>query len=693
MIACALFVAPAHVLAHATPVTYTPDAGVTELSTPSSISIRFTERIEVGASSLTVYGPQEQTVNVGKGTLDESDERVFSVPITDAGEGVYTVSWQVVSVDDGHFTKGAFSFLVDATGKTFEGDAGGVEISYSSKLPEAVLDFLKLIGESIFLASLLFLVCIFTPLHRKRNQLLEELQDTLSAVFTHLVTIAFLLLSFGGVCIIVQKSLELASLQSISFAEALSIYLRSSVGTFLALTLVMSGLFFLIWIVFRKRLFVSPSPVVLATLGVIIIGIMYLQSEISHAAASLFLPNLSVFVTFVHLAAKEFMVGGVCLLLVLFLVLVRHKRMGFYPVLAARFDLYASIALFFAGISGAYISWLHLKHANNLVATQWGVLFIILLLATCAFGASRLLHQFVVHPRMGNSVSMRKLLSITLPCEVAIALLVLFYSGYISITTPPFIVEQYGYEETIQSEDIAITLRVHPYEHEAFKIEFADTQTGETIDPQALTVLAYNPEKNIGPNVLQTEKRHIGGYVFLRNDLTPSGPWEITVIADRPEGYDAHAEFEVQYPDDVEASMWSDDIRHFDVLAKVMLAISLVIILGTFGLYMHARIQVRKQDVQLPETEFDTGVPLWKTAIASLLLAVVVFGAIALAFILFGQSEFQRLCEADGHQWRQAFPARDFSKTAPNALNGCAVHDGHFHFVDEREYRYYKAQQ
>src|SRR5690606_24279772 len=87
--------------AHATPVTFTPDASATETTTPDAISIRFTERIEVGASSLTVYGPDGTEVQQGEGEIDPQDERILSVPLQDAGEGVYTVSWQVVSVDDG----------------------------------------------------------------------------------------------------------------------------------------------------------------------------------------------------------------------------------------------------------------------------------------------------------------------------------------------------------------------------------------------------------------------------------------------------------------------------------------------------------------------------------------------------------------------------------------------------------------
>ena len=115
--------------AHATPVAYIPEAGSTELSVPASISIRFTERIEVGASSIKVYGPQGNEVTTHRGEISQLDDRLFEVPLVGNDKGVYAVSWQVVSVDDGHFSKGSFSFLVDPEGAVYEG-GGKVHLKF-----------------------------------------------------------------------------------------------------------------------------------------------------------------------------------------------------------------------------------------------------------------------------------------------------------------------------------------------------------------------------------------------------------------------------------------------------------------------------------------------------------------------------------------------------------------------------------
>ena len=50
--------------------------------------------------------------------VDAEDPRVYHVSVKDAGAGTYTVSWEVISADDGHFAKGAYVFSVGMRGRT-----------------------------------------------------------------------------------------------------------------------------------------------------------------------------------------------------------------------------------------------------------------------------------------------------------------------------------------------------------------------------------------------------------------------------------------------------------------------------------------------------------------------------------------------------------------------------------------------
>jgi methionine-rich copper-binding protein CopC len=681
-----VFVMPFLASAHATPVSYTPVAGATELKTPSSISIRFTERIEMGASSLTVFGPNGEEVNEGKGVLDATDQRVLMVPITDAGNGVYAISWQVVSVDDGHFTKGAFSFLVDPEGKVFEGSKEGVEITYSSKLPEAVLGFLNLLGESIYIALLTFIAFVCKPLYRRKEVSQQHLQ-MIEKIFVHLALVGTILFTAGSAITFARKSAELSLLQGSSFLEASLVYLGSSVGTFLAFKVFGILLLCLILGLFMKKLLTDSGHKLLMLAATILGGVLYMQAYVSHAAASFFLPNVSVSITFLHLLAKEFIIGGVAVLCVLLLVFSKKKSTDVYRRISAHFDLFASLGLFFAGLTGVYITWLHLKHLENMFVTEWGTRFIALLLATCILGGFRLFHQFVLHPRL-KSPQKQKVLSVTLAGELMAGLLVLFISGYISITTPPFTVEEYAFLQGATSEGVMIHFEIHPLEHSMFRLSLRDELTQEPVDADAITITATNEERSIGPNVVEAHKRAPGTYVFPVTAFSPAGNWELSVIAGQKEGYDAHAAFVVAYPDDVATSKRSDDIRAFDSFGVVMIGIGIGLLLFSSALVLHAWLRVRKLATEeaIGDADLETA-GLWICRAVCVLAILGIF--IALIYTV-GQTPFERECRSDGHQWRQAFPARDFEAASPNALNGCTVHEGHYHFVDYEEYKEFK---
>jgi hypothetical protein len=88
----------------------------------------------------------------------------------DAGEGVYTVSWQVVSQDDGHFTKGGFSFGVGTDAIPVDSSADEIQVGFSSPYSQAGAIGLELVGQTMFLAviiaiAMLWARAVFTQNH------------------------------------------------------------------------------------------------------------------------------------------------------------------------------------------------------------------------------------------------------------------------------------------------------------------------------------------------------------------------------------------------------------------------------------------------------------------------------------------------------------------------------------------------
>jgi putative copper export protein len=480
----------------------------------------------------------------------------------------------------------------------------------------------------------------------------------------------------------VRKSTELATLQSTTLLDALFVYIQSSVGTFSALKLIGALIFVLLFGIYRKKILRLPT-IGLYILFAVLFGILAMQAYVSHAAASFFYPMTSVFITLVHLAAKELIVGGLFVLMACMVFFINTNR-NFLTSCVRFYDVVAAAALLLAVISGAYITWLHLKKASNLVHTQWGELFLILLLCTVVLGMLRIFHQFIVSRNLDTKPSLSRIFMVTLGIEVGLACFVLFFSGYIAITTPPFTVEAYTYKEIVEQNGTTTKLTVHPYEVGSMLVEFIKSGTAEPVVPKAVIITAENVTADVGPNVLSTTKRFDGGYVFPRNELSPSGEWKLHVVAQQEQGYDVNASFTIDYPSAVDESKYTDDVRRFDRFALIILCIGIAGALFAAIMIAAAMRAVRAQ-AKTALTE-DVPVSVSRSLLISILLVCTVAGLLTIGWSLFGESDLKKMCERDGHQFVQSFPTRDFEATSPNAQNGCLVHEGHFHIIDEREY-------
>ncbi len=89
-----------------------PAAGSEVEASPQALTLNFSEGIETQFSGVTLTGPQQKTITLGKPVRSDSNKAQLTVPVEQAlTPGEYTVDWHVVSVD-GHKTKGQYTFTV-----------------------------------------------------------------------------------------------------------------------------------------------------------------------------------------------------------------------------------------------------------------------------------------------------------------------------------------------------------------------------------------------------------------------------------------------------------------------------------------------------------------------------------------------------------------------------------------------------
>ena len=102
--------------AHAVPAAMDPAPDARLDAAPPAVVIRFTERVEPHTSSLEVLDAKGARVSRGEGAVDPADPWRYRVPLGPLPPGAYTVSWRVLSADDGHVTSGAHVFTVGVAG-------------------------------------------------------------------------------------------------------------------------------------------------------------------------------------------------------------------------------------------------------------------------------------------------------------------------------------------------------------------------------------------------------------------------------------------------------------------------------------------------------------------------------------------------------------------------------------------------
>jgi len=105
------------VLGHANPVLYDPPSNsIFQLDQllPSNITILFSERPELKVSYIHVLNSNNERIDNNDFKIIGEDERGASVTLdsTKLSSGTYTISWLVLSKDDGHITKGSYVFTI-----------------------------------------------------------------------------------------------------------------------------------------------------------------------------------------------------------------------------------------------------------------------------------------------------------------------------------------------------------------------------------------------------------------------------------------------------------------------------------------------------------------------------------------------------------------------------------------------------
>lgn len=712
----ALLALPRIAFAHATPIRYVPSASSVLPEAPSEIEIHFSERVEPRVSSIIVLAPDGSRADLSNSNVDPADRRIYRVGLKDAGVGTYTVSWEVISADDGHFAKGAYVFSVGTQKATAPLDSGEFQTVHSSSIPEASTLALELIGNALVLGSLAVFAFIWRPMRNHFPQFTSH-DQAFSERFQFLVIAGGVSSLAGSVAYLIYKTNELASLQGATFAEACIQFIGATSA--LATLYRMIAILFIVSAVvaMRRRIFSSPRTTGIEyALFAFLALIDFERARVSHAAASTFAPAFSVFINFVHLFFKDLWIGGLIATILLLSPLVGKSRdLRSAAFVLTAFSRMAAVALGVGGVTGVYVVWLHLKSFSFLLTTDWGKRFVVLSVFAASLLSLRLCHQLYFEPRIVRAMNQRdqhhekrlprlfSWLRFTLPAEMAVGISILAATSLLIITTPP-LNPHHPFIRSAVSQGVTLSLTQQPDESGRFLLTVVDSQSNSGAGPKSdvknLVVAITNRTAGIGPIVAPVEEIFFDGYAFDQSLLAPPGIWTVNITAQRDSAYDSAASFILNYPQDIiETDAHAEDrtLGSFDaiLLAVALVTLALSIFLYLRGSQLHQSV-LSALDPSPPNPNNLTLTRPLGWIPPSILIGIVVLlaGGFPVAFAGVLASPFERACGQANvmNVWHESVPEREGKATGDLALPGCTVGFGlgQYHFVDAREFAYFE---
>lgn len=654
---------PVVAFAHASPVEYIPASSSTVTSAPDEVVIRFSERAEPSASRISVKDEAGKEITLSSAKVDGADPHVLFVPVASTEQGAFFVSWSVVSADDGHFTKGGFTYFIGDTAQAGTASVPQVEVVQLSALPEAVTMAVELLGNSLLLAALVTFAFV---IRRRLVTMDEKARHAAGRIHTLLVIFGTGCALAGAFAHVVLKTSELATLHALPLLDALPLYLGTVSGS---ATLIRAGAVLVFFFVFVLRAsFIRAATRFTFSEGVLatcLIVFAYFRSIVSHATANPFMTEVGIATNFIHLIAKD-LSAGILIALVVFM-LSRSLRPYLGSLIGSGMRL---VTLLFAPLvaSAAYIVWLHLKDFNNFTSTLWGERSVLLIVS--AVCATTLLAYHIVFNRL-KPMFVQHYLRYTLPAEAISAVCIVFFSALMIITSPPLHEAPPSFSEV--RNDARISLSISPNEDGMALLTFTGQKDASFGSP--VVILDGDAE---GGLLLDVAQRFDGGYVFPLAVLTGDSTHTLSVSASQTGGYDARALFTLQRAD---LALPEEGTRTFSHFTFFMLVLGLAGVLFALVLYRMSRNE---------SWEEITPSSLLTTALAGVVTIFVVSQLMGLASFAL-RNDFKQECVADGNAWHLMLPTREGKPVSSTPAEGCMALNGAFHITDVREYRYLKA--
>ncbi|MCX6081363.1 MAG: copper resistance protein CopC [Chloroflexi bacterium] len=542
LILCAWAVSPAYahaLLAHADPA---PNAILEKA--PTQVKLEFTESVAPVLSSVHVYNAIGERVDLANVQVGVSGATIMTVSLPPLKDGVYTVSWKVTSLTDGHLTTGSYPFAV---GKVSPTDLAAKPQTTNASLPVGALvaKWLMLISVAILVAEIPFQILVWRPATK-----LDLPYITHPVAWKIIYQCGLLGLFLGtGLSLLSQSGQMLGSLLAAPWSqENYQVLFESRLGLVWLIRLGLALICF--WLSTGSQLSWKRYAALAVSLA-----LLFTVSLTSHAATD---PRslLPLFSDWLHLIGMSFWFGGLAYFLFGLLALRKLESViqtRLVSLTVQKFSVLALASVALIGVTGLYAASIRIGTLQALTTSLYGYSMLIKqgfvgMLMVIAAG-----NLLVISPRLNrnrisgtSNAGLVKRFTLMVFAESLLAVFLLLSVSYLTYLPPAKAnPAEIGLSASVQADDLSMDLWVMPGVIGQNSFDLTLSVNGQPLLSAKEVLLRFTPlNKNIPPSEIALKSKGNGQYSASGANLSLPADWKVEAIVRRDQKFDVFASFQ-----------------------------------------------------------------------------------------------------------------------------------------------------
>jgi copper transport protein len=519
-------------------------------SAPAEIRMSFSEPLEPDFSAIKIRDKDGALVDTPASAVDRDDPKQMALVPGDLPDGLYTISWRVVSAADGHPTLGSYAFIVGAAAGGFGNQTQATDIL---PVDGIVIRWLHLISLAMAVGGLGFMMFVWNPAVTEANPAIEKRMGRVILIGWIFIGLTSFLLTALLYSVATDNPLftniNLRSLEQL-IADTRFGHLR------LAFTALWIGMGLSLWFARGDKWF-QPVALVLG------IGMLLTHSLFSHANAAQDLVA-SVGADWLHLTATALWVGG----LVQFVNVIGPVRKNFAPAapvlsrLVAHFTNFARVSVAALIVTGLYSAWLQVGSVEGLLTTPYGQVLLVKILLIIPLIGIAAINLFYTYKGLnaGQEIWGKRLRGLV-GVEIVLMVGILAAVGMMTSIAParttlalrasaPKAPEPAPIIETLSNNDLNVELTISPgwVGENTFSLKVTDTNGAPVTNATLIRMKFESQTQNLGESELRPTHQGDGIYTINGANLSVPGEWRIRTTVQRPDQFDALVDFKPSPP-------------------------------------------------------------------------------------------------------------------------------------------------